>query len=126
MCDLVRFEAQLLVATMNGPKNPPAPSEPSIRANDKESSPSGPGHFYEPIDWLTFSLTTILTLAIYLFTLAPEVTLSMSGALATASNYGGVAHPPGFPLWTMYTWCFTKLLPFSNIAWRVAVSSAVA
>ena len=40
--------------------------------------------------------------------------------------YDGVAHPPGFPVWTIYAWLFTKLLPFSNIAWRVGVSSAVA
>ena len=29
-------------------------------------------------------------------------------------------------MWTIYSWVFTKILPFSNIAWRVAVSSAVA
>src|SRR5205814_1663246 len=34
-------------------------------------------------------------------------------------------HPPGYPVWTIYTWLFT-LLPISNIAFRVAISSAVA
>jgi hypothetical protein len=37
-----------------------------------------------------------------------------------------VSSPPGYPLWTWWAWIFTKLLPFSGIAWRVAVSSAVA
>jgi hypothetical protein len=37
-----------------------------------------------------------------------------------------VPHPPGFPVWTLYSWLFVKLLPVSNIAWRVAVGSAVA
>ena len=35
-------------------------------------------------------------------------------------------HPPGYPVWTLYSWLFVTLLPFSNIAWRVAVGSAVA
>ena len=43
-----------------------------------------------------------------------------------ASYYLGVPHAPGYPIWTFYTWLFTVFLPFSNIAWRVAVSSAVA
>src|SRR6266436_1470398 len=81
---------------------------------------------FQQVDWLSFGLATVLTLIVYLWTLAPEVTLEMSGTLATAAMYGGVAHPPGFPLWTVYSWLFTKLLPFSNIAWRVAVGSAVA
>ena len=29
-------------------------------------------------------------------------------------------------MWTLYTWLFTKLVPISNIAFRVALSSAVA
>src|SRR6187401_2926481 len=57
---------------------------------------------------------------------SPDMTLQDSGELAVASMYAGVPHPPGYPVWTMYTWFFTKILPFSNIAWRVGVSSAVA
>jgi hypothetical protein len=71
-------------------------------------------------------MTTAVTLAVYLLTLAPEVTLEFSGIFATGAKYAGVPHPPGFPVWTLYAWLFTVLLPFSNIAWRVAVSSAVA
>ena len=56
----------------------------------------------------------------------PDVTLEDSGELAVGSMYAGVPHPPGYPMWTIYSWGFTKILPFSNIAWRVAVSSAVA
>src|SRR5690349_9806439 len=82
--------------------------------------------FYQPVDWLSFGVTALAALVIYLITLAPDVTLRFSGILATGANYAGVPHPPGFPVWTIYAWLFTKLLPFSNIAWRVAVSSAVA
>ena len=84
------------------------------------------GAFYQSTDWLSFGGTAAIALAVYWYTLAPEVTLEMSGLLATDAKYAGVAHPPGFPVWTMYAWLFTKLVPWSNIAWRVAVSSAVA
>ena len=40
--------------------------------------------------------------------------------------YASVTNPPGYTLWTLYPWAFTKILPFSSMAWRVAVSSAVA
>lgn len=77
-------------------------------------------------DGLSFAITTLIALAVYLFTLAPEVTLTFSGELTTAAMYQGVAHPPGYPAWTLYSWLFIKLLPLSNPAWRVAVGSAVA
>lgn len=62
----------------------------------------------------------------YFYTLAPDVTLEDSGELAVASDYAGVPHPPGYPVWTIYTWLFTVLVPVSNIAFRVALASAFA
>ncbi len=82
--------------------------------------------FFQRTDWLSFVATTLVALPVYLFTLTPSVGLDNSGVWSTAAAYGGVSSPPGYPLWTLWTWGFTKLLPFSNIAWRVAVSSAVA
>jgi hypothetical protein len=82
--------------------------------------------FFQRTDWLSFGATTLLVLLFYLFTLAPDVGLDNSGVWSTAAAYGGVSSPPGYPLWTLWAWVFTKLLPFSTIAWRVAVSSAVA
>src|SRR6266550_1009407 len=82
--------------------------------------------FFQRADWLSFGLTTAAALAVYLFTLAPEVTLERSGIFSTGAFYAAVHHPPGYPLWTLYAWLFTVALPFSNIAWRVGVSSAVA
>jgi thioredoxin-like negative regulator of GroEL len=60
----------------------------------------------------------------YFLTMAPELTLEDSGELATGSFYAGIPHPPGYPVWTVYTWFWT-LLPFKNIAWRVALGEAV-
>src|SRR5881394_4557171 len=78
------------------------------------------------IDWLTFGLTTLIVFIGYYLTLAPDLTLEDSGELAVGSFYAGVPHPPGYPVWTIFTWVFTKIVPFSNIAWRVGVSSAFA
>src|SRR5882762_7371319 len=80
---------------------------------------------FHAVDWLSFCLTVSVVLAGYLFTLAPEVTLGFSGIFSTGAMYAGIPHPPGYPVWTVYAWLFT-LLPVSNIAWRVALSSAVA
>jgi tetratricopeptide (TPR) repeat protein len=77
-------------------------------------------------DWIAFWITAIVVFAGYFYTLAPDVTLEDSGELATASYYAGVPHPPGYPVWTVYTWLFTVLFPFKNVAWRVGLSSAVA
>jgi tetratricopeptide (TPR) repeat protein len=78
------------------------------------------------VDWLCCAVTTLLVFIGYFYTLAPDVTLEDSGELAVGSFYAGVPHPPGYPVWTIYTWLFTLLVPISNIAWRVALSSAVA
>ncbi|HVY70524.1 MAG TPA: DUF2723 domain-containing protein, partial [Verrucomicrobiae bacterium] len=81
---------------------------------------------FRRIDWITFAVTALLIFAGYLYTLAPDVTLEDSGELAVGSFYAGVPHPPGYPVWTLYTWLFTRILPFANVAWRVGVSSAFA
>ncbi len=87
-----------------------------------------PGHtppLFRRIDWFAFTLTTLLVWLGYYHTLAPNLTLEDCGELATASYYAGIPHPPGYPVWTIYTWLWT-LLPVSNIAWRVALGSATA
>jgi tetratricopeptide (TPR) repeat protein len=80
---------------------------------------------FRRIDWLSFVVTFLLVMAGYVYTLAPDLTLQDSGELAVASKYAGVPHPPGYPVWTVYTWLFT-LLPISNYAYRVGLSSAFA
>jgi hypothetical protein len=99
------------------PKGPPVAPQPS--------APIKVPPLFRRIDWITFGVTTLLVFIGYWLTLAPDLTLEDSGELAVASKYAGVPHPPGYPVWTIYTWFFT-LIPYSNIAWRVALSSAVA
>ncbi|MFZ9854787.1 MAG: protein O-mannosyl-transferase family [Limisphaerales bacterium] len=81
---------------------------------------------FRPVDWLTFGVVTLVMFATYLLTISPQLTLEDSGELAVGSMYAGVPHPPGYPVWTLYSWFFTVILPFSNMAWRVSVSSAFA
>ena len=82
--------------------------------------------FFDRTDWLSFGVTTLTALILYLVTLAPDVTLGSAGIFCVGGMYAGVAHPPGYPLSTFWAWAFIKLAPFGTIAWRVAFSSAVA
>ncbi|MDI9401022.1 MAG: DUF2723 domain-containing protein [Verrucomicrobiota bacterium] len=81
---------------------------------------------YRKVDWLSMGLTFLIAFIGYLITLAPDLTLEDSGELAVGSFYAGVPHPPGYPVWTIYSWLFTVLVPISNVAYRVAISSAFA
>jgi hypothetical protein len=62
---------------------------------------------FDRADWLAFSLTTTIVFAGYWFTLAPDLTLEYSGLMSTGAMYAGVPHVPGYPVWTLYSWCFT-------------------
>lgn len=104
----------------------PAPKSVATVATAPAAEPVTSSRLFRPMDWLTFALVTLFVLIGYLYTVAPDLTLEDSGELAIGSMYAGVPHPPGYPVWTIYSWLFTKILPFSNVAWRVAVSSAVA
>jgi hypothetical protein len=89
-------------------------------------APAAPDARLDRADWLSFAATSLLSFIGYLLTLAPSITLEWSGILTTSAMYGGVGPPQGYPVWTIYSWLFIKLLPFGNPAWRVAVGSAVA
>ena len=105
---------------------PPAPPPPA-KGKAAPAAPAAPlPPLFRRADWLSFAITTLLVFIGYYLTLAPDLTLQDSGELAVASMYAGVPHPPGYPVWTVYTWLFTVLVPHANIAWRVALASAVA
>ena len=64
-----------------------------------------------------YSLITCLFAAIiYLFTMAPSIIQIDSGELAAVQATLGIAHPTGYPLFTMIGYLFLKLpLPFTKI-----------
>lgn len=78
------------------------------------------------IDWLTLGITFFVVWAVYLWTLAPQLTLEDSGELCTGSFYAGIPHPPGYPFWAIYSWFWTFILPIGNVAWRVEVGQSFA
>jgi hypothetical protein len=61
--------------------------------------------------------------AVYAWTLAPGVVGGDSGELITVGATLGVAHPPGYPLYTLLAKLFT-LLPWGSVAQRVNLLSA--
>src|ERR1022692_855444 len=81
---------------------------------------------FRRLDWFAMLFTFAVIGITCFFTLAPNVTLEDSGELCTGSFYAGIPHPPGYPFWAIYSWIWTKILPFGNVAWRVEVGEAMA
>ena len=88
------------------------------------------GPFFRKIDWGAFWFTFAVAFGGYCYTLAPTVTLEDSGELAVASDYMGVPHPPGYPIWSLVTWFFQWIFGWvryygqPNPAWSVGLCSA--
>ncbi len=80
---------------------------------------------FRPIDWMALVITFLSLWGIYIYCLAPELTLEDSGELCTGSFYAGIPHPPGYPFWAIYSYLWT-LLPFGNVAWRVELGESFA
>ena len=72
---------------------------------------------------LAAAVLGVVVLAVYVRTLSPTVAGGDSGELITVAYTLGVAHPPGYPLYTILAKFFT-LIPIGSIAWRVNLFSA--
>ncbi|HMQ67847.1 MAG TPA: DUF2723 domain-containing protein [Ignavibacteria bacterium] len=68
-------------------------------------------------------LSFLLPFIVYVITLAPTVTFIDSGELATVAAKLGVAHPTGYPLFTVLGRVFT-LLPIGDEIYRLNLMSA--
>jgi hypothetical protein len=68
-------------------------------------------------------LLLVTSLALYVHTLAPTILPADSGEFQFVSWVLGIAHPPGYPLYTMLAKLFTSL-PLGEIAYRVNLFSA--
>jgi len=119
------------------PQPPPPPQNEKTKQPAKTPAPAAktpPAKPVRPkvpplfrgIDWFVLVLVFGVIWAVYLYTLAPELTLEDSGELCTASYYAGVPHPPGYPFWSIYSWLWTKIIPLGNVAWRVEVGESFA
>ena len=113
---------------MGKPKAPQSSTKQKAEQPTAAPSPtqSRTSPLFRKRDWLAFILTFLAVWIVYFATLAPEVTLEDSGELVTGSMYAGIPHPPGYPVWTIYSWLWTALVPVGNMAWRVALAEATA
>ena len=73
---------------------------------------------------LTSALVGALAFVLYVLTLAPTVGTGDSGELSAVAATLGLAHPPGYPTFTVLGHLFT-ILPFGDPAFRVNLLSAV-
>ncbi|MEI7532885.1 MAG: DUF2723 domain-containing protein [Verrucomicrobiae bacterium] len=100
-----------------------------VTASAKPAAPATPiivPPMFRRIDWIALIVTFASVWAVYLWTLAPNLTLEDSGELCTGSYYAGIPHPPGYPFWAIYSWFWTFILPIGNVAWRVEVGQSFA
>jgi tetratricopeptide (TPR) repeat protein len=102
-------------------KSGPAPAKTDV----PPPSHIKPPKLFRSVDWVALIVTFTFVFIAYYLTIAPEMTLEDSGELATGSFYAGIPHPPGYPVWTIFTYFWT-LLPFGNVAWRVALAGCFA
>lgn len=86
------------------------------------------GRSAAPARWLMVLAACVIAAVfflLYLTTLAPDVLAADSGELQVVAAQLGVAHPPGFPLYTIMAHAVTRLLPFVSPAYAVNLFSAV-
>ena len=106
------------------PAQAPLAKTPGAKLAFRPPAQAATPPLFRPIDWWTLAVTFAVVWIVYFICLAPEVTLEDSGELTTASYWAGIPHPPGYPFWTIYTWLWTVLVPFGNVAWRVQLAEA--
>lgn len=63
-------------------------------------------------------------LLLYVYLQSTSIYGGDGGDLVAAAYVKGVAHPPGYPLYTFLGWLFTKL-PIFSVAWRVGFLSSI-
>jgi hypothetical protein len=68
----------------------------------------------------------LIPLAVYVASAYHGVMYWDIGEMDTVPYILGIAHPPGFPLYTLLGWAFTHLVPFGSVAFRMSLLSALA
>lgn len=67
----------------------------------------------------------VVALVAYLATMAPDLYSLDSPELTTAAYRLGVAHAPGYPLYTLTGWLFSHAFPVSTVAFRLNLLSVL-
>ncbi|MEW6104685.1 MAG: DUF2723 domain-containing protein [bacterium] len=76
-------------------------------------------------DYIFGIFVFFVSFGIYLHTLTPTIGFHDSGELITCAWTLGIAHPPGYPLYTLLGKVFITLIPIGNIAFRMNMESAL-
>jgi hypothetical protein len=71
-------------------------------------------------------LAFVPMLVFYAWTDQRDVQFWDIGEMQTVPWIYGIAHPTGFPLYTMFGWLFSHAIPLGSIAWRMSFFSSVA
>jgi len=75
------------------------------------------------LDWLALAITSGCVWTVYLLTW-PRTDTRRLGELVTGRVLCWDSAPAPLPVWTIYSWIWTALLPIGNMAWRVSVGQA--
>jgi len=73
--------------------------------------------------WMIAAAIGVVSFSLYLFTLAPTVSLVDSGELIFAATLLDIPHPPGTPLYVLVGHFFSRL-PWDTPAFRLNLMSA--
>jgi tetratricopeptide (TPR) repeat protein len=70
-------------------------------------------------------LVLLVTFGIFLSGVCPTVTIDDSGELSGVGATLGIAHSPGYPLYSLLGKLFTEIIPLGNMSYRMNLMSAV-
>jgi hypothetical protein len=70
-------------------------------------------------------ILALSSLALYVKTAAPTVLTADSGEFQFVPYIAGIAHPTGYPLYTMLGWLWSHALPLGDVAYRMNLFSAL-
>jgi tetratricopeptide (TPR) repeat protein len=101
--------------------------EPSLKDSPEESQASAEARgplYREKLQLLCAAASFAVSFVLYVLTLAPTVTFVDSGEMIVAARTLGVAHPPGFPLYTLLAH-LASAAPIGSVAARVNFASAL-
>ena len=77
-----------------------------------------------PPAWTAALAVSLVAFLVYLRTLAPDLVAGDGADLQTAAGSLGIAHPPGYPTFTLLGWLFSRLSP-AQPAWGVNLMTAL-
>ncbi|MGI9251169.1 MAG: glycosyltransferase family 117 protein [Pseudohongiellaceae bacterium] len=103
-----------------------SPVNSGIRSNPSAQQGSGATGGGAREEWILAAAITIFLFAVYAFTAPRTVALEDDGLFIMASVNAGVAHPPGYPLYTILGYLFSLLpLPVDSTALQIHLLSGL-